>query len=62
MAVWAGCFGSKPVECLSGGVGGARLGKSGCGDGELYVPLALALMPGLGLGLGLVVRAFNTDG
>jgi hypothetical protein len=38
-----------------GGVGRARLGKWGFGDGEFFHPSALALVPGL----GLVVREIN---
>ncbi len=38
-----------------GGVGRARLGKRGSGDGDFEFPSALALVPGL----GLVVREYN---
>jgi hypothetical protein len=40
---------------VDGGVGQARLGKLGGGDGEFFYPTALALVPGL----GLVVRESN---
>ncbi len=48
------CFGSDTIEFVGsdvggGGVGGARLGKRGSGDGEFDTPSALALVPGLGL-------------
>jgi hypothetical protein len=41
-----------------GGVGRARLGKKGSGDGEFCFPSALALVPGL----GLVVREMGNEG
>jgi hypothetical protein len=48
------CWGSDTIEFVDGDVGGggvgrARLGKWGDGDGEFYSPSALALVPGLGL-------------
>jgi hypothetical protein len=54
------CYGSHTIEFVGGGVGGggvgrARLGKYGRGDGEFYNPSALALVPGL----GLVVREYT---
>jgi hypothetical protein len=39
---------SHTIEFV-GGVGRARLGKEGSGDGEFWCPTALALVPGLGL-------------
>jgi hypothetical protein len=53
------CNTSHTIEFVGGDVGGggvgrARLGKGGSGDGEFYYPSALALVPGL----GLVVREF----
>jgi hypothetical protein len=60
------CFGfdTTGIEFVSGdvrgggGVGGARLGEEGSGDGEFKLPSALALVPGL----GLVVRELGNDG
>ena len=54
------CFDSHTIEFVGGdvdggGVGRARLGKLGSGDGEFNGPSALALVPGL----GLVVREFG---
>ncbi len=53
------CFGSDTIEFVGGdvdgGVGRARLGKWGSGDGEFDCPSALALVPGL----GLVVRGYS---
>jgi hypothetical protein len=54
------CWGSHAIEFVGGdvdggGVGRARLGKWGSGDGEFINPSALALVPGL----GLVVREIN---
>jgi hypothetical protein len=49
------CDSSNTVEFVSGGVGRARLGKEGRGDGEFKWPSALALVPGL----GLVVREYD---
>jgi hypothetical protein len=47
LVAWAG---SNIIEFVGGGgLGGARLGKEGSGDGELITPSALALVPGLGL-------------
>jgi hypothetical protein len=48
------CWGSNTIEFVGGdvdggGVGRARLGKYGRGDGEFHSPSALALVPGLGL-------------
>jgi hypothetical protein len=48
------CYGSDTIEFVGGDVGGggvgrARLGKRGSGDGEFSGPSALALVPGLGL-------------
>jgi hypothetical protein len=47
------CWGSHTIEFVGGdvggGVGGARLGKYGSGDGKFVYPSALALVPGLGL-------------
>ena len=48
------CEGSHTIEYVGGGVGGggvgrARLGKRGSGDGDFTLPTALALVPGLGL-------------
>ena len=43
---------------VDGGVGRARLGMSGSGDGEVINPTALALVPGL----GLVVREWDNNG
>ena len=47
------CCSSDTIEFVGGdvdgGVGRARLGKCGRGDGEFYTPSALALVPGLGL-------------
>jgi hypothetical protein len=48
------CFDSHTIEFVGGDVGGggvgrARLGKRGRGDGEFQHPSALALVPGLGL-------------
>ncbi len=48
------CAGSHTIEFVGGdvdggGVGRAKLGKWGSGDGEFNVPSALALVPGLGL-------------
>ena len=56
------CFHSHTIEFVggdvgSGGVGRARLGKMGSGDGEFFDPSALALVPGL----GLVVRKFYVN-
>ena len=55
-------MGSDTIEFVGGDVGGggvgrARLGKRGSGDGEFYSPSALALVPGL----GLVVRECIND-
>jgi hypothetical protein len=63
------CEGGWLVACLlsntmefvggdvdGGGVGRARLGKLGSGDGEFNGPSALALVPGLGL---VVREEFN---
>jgi hypothetical protein len=57
---WLVAFGSHTIEFVGGdvdggGVGRARLGERGSGDGEFEVPSALALVPGL----GLVVRDAN---
>jgi hypothetical protein len=48
------CFGLDTIEFVGGdvdggGVGRARLGQRGSGDGEFIYPSALALVPGLGL-------------
>jgi hypothetical protein len=50
------CIASDTIEFVpvggdvdGGGVGMARLGKKGCGDGEFSCATALALVPGLGL-------------
>ncbi len=48
------CWGSNTIEFVGGDVGGggvgrARLGKWGVGDGEFIDPSTLALVPGLGL-------------
>jgi hypothetical protein len=48
------CSNFNTIEFVSGDVGGggvgrARLGKFGSGDGEFSCPSALALVPGLGL-------------
>jgi hypothetical protein len=48
------CFDSHTIEFVGGDVGGggvgrARLGKWGRGDGQFINPSALALVPGLGL-------------
>jgi hypothetical protein len=49
------CYFSHTIEFVGGdvdggvGVGRARLGKWGSGDGEFKLPSALALVPGLGL-------------
>jgi hypothetical protein len=48
------CFDSHTIEFVDGDVGGdgvgrARLGEFGRGDGEFFGPTALALVPGLGL-------------
>jgi hypothetical protein len=56
------CWGSNTIEFVGGdvgsdGVGRARLGKVGRGDGEFISPSALALVPGL----GLVVREIRND-
>jgi hypothetical protein len=56
------CNGSDTIEFVGGdvdggGVGGARLGKYGSGDGKFKDPSALALVPGL----GLVVREIHND-
>jgi hypothetical protein len=57
------CPGSHTIEFVGGdvggggGVGGARLGKYGSGDGKFKDPSALALVPGL----GLVVRELDND-
>ena len=56
------CHGSQAIEFVDvdvdgGGVGRARLGKYGRGDGEFIHPSALALVPGL----GLVVREIGND-
>jgi hypothetical protein len=56
------CYGSDTIEFVGGDMGGvgmgrARLGKGGRGDGEFDCPSALALVPGL----GLVVRAITND-
>jgi hypothetical protein len=51
------CYNSHTIEFVDGrGVGRARLGSWGSGDGEFQYPSALALVPGL----GLVVR--DNDG
>jgi hypothetical protein len=57
------CYGSDTIEFVGGDVGGggvgrARLGKYGSGDGEFNLPSALALVPGL----GLVVRENGNGG
>jgi hypothetical protein len=53
------CYSSHTVRFVDGGgVGRARLGKKGSGDGEFYCPSALALVPGL----GLVVREVGFGG
>jgi DNA-binding beta-propeller fold protein YncE len=56
------CWGSDSIEFVGGdvdgGVGGARLGKYGSGDGKFKDPSALALVPGL----GLVVREMGNEG
>jgi hypothetical protein len=57
------CYGSDTIEFVGGDVGGggvgrARLGKGGSGDGEFWFPSALALVPGL----GLVVREIFNEG
>jgi hypothetical protein len=56
------CWGSHTIEFVGGGVDGgvgrARLGKYGRGDGEFYNPSALALVPDL----GLVVREHGNGG
>jgi hypothetical protein len=58
------CYGSYTIEFVGGdvdgggGVGRARLGKGGSGDGEFHLPSALALVPGL----GLVVREMGNEG
>ena len=57
------CYGSYTIEFVGGdvdggGVGRARLGKYGSGDGEFDDPSALALVPGL----GLVVREMGNGG
>jgi hypothetical protein len=50
---------SNTIEFVDGGgVGRARLGKWGSGDGEFDCPSALALVPGL----GLVVRDIASGG
>jgi hypothetical protein len=56
------CRGSHTIEFVGvdvggGGVGRARLGKRGSGDGEFISPSALALVPGL----GLVVREIPNE-
>jgi hypothetical protein len=56
------CFGSHTIEFVGvdvggGGVGRARLGKYGRGDGKFIYPSALALVPDL----GLVVREILND-
>jgi hypothetical protein len=56
------CFLSHTIEFVGGdvdggGVGSARLGKGGSGDGEFTNPSALALVPGL----GLAVREAGTN-
>jgi hypothetical protein len=56
-------YSSHTIEFVGGDVGGggvgrARLGKVGRGDGEFFDPSALALVPGL----GLVVREFLNGG
>ena len=57
------CYSSHAIEFVGGGVDGggvgrARLGKKGSGDGEFCFPSALALVPGL----GLVVREMGNEG
>jgi hypothetical protein len=57
------CCGSNTIEFVGGdvdggGVGRARLGRYGSGDGEFSWPSALALVPDL----GLVVREFGNGG
>ena len=57
------CWSSHTIEFVGGdvdggGVGRARLGKWGSGDGEFKDPSALALVPGL----GLVVREISNGG
>ena len=57
------CQTSHTIEFVGGGVDGggvgrARLGKRGSGDGEFRFPSALALVPGL----GLVVREWDNEG
>ena len=61
--VACGFLSSHTIEFVGGdvdggGVGRARLGKRGSGDGEFKVPSALALVPGL----GLVVREISNGG
>ncbi len=53
------CDSSHTIQFVDGGgVGRARLGSRGSGDGEFYCPSALALVPGL----GLVVREVGNGG
>jgi hypothetical protein len=57
------CLDSDTTEFVGGdvdggGVGRARLGRVGSGDGEFNGPTALALVPGL----GLVVREIGNGG
>ncbi len=55
------CVSSHTIDFVSGvdgGVGRARLGKGGRGDGEFFFPTALAVVPGL----GLVVRDADNNG
>jgi hypothetical protein len=52
------CIGSDIIQFVGGGVGRARLGSKGSGDGEFSCPSALALVPGL----GLMVREYGNHG
>ncbi len=56
------CWSSNTIEFVGGdvdggGVGRARLGKRGSGDGEFINPSALALVPGLGLVVREIINA-----
>jgi hypothetical protein len=57
------CGNSNTIEFVGGGRR-SRMGKRGCGDGELESPTALALVPGVGLvvreGNGRRVQVFAT--